>query len=199
MAAASETVACNLALATLGEPPLTDYATDTGTVANECRRWFDIVRRKELMGYDWQFATTRTQLTKDVTDPAFGWTSRYQIPTDCLRFLPITTTGEAAAEPVTHEVESGYILVNQTSDLYVRYIKDMETVTDWPDDFVNLFTAALAVALAENLVGLSQALQTAQARYEQEWQRSHRYQDRQNGTPTPYYGDGGWFDSRSST
>ena len=193
---ASITEAVNLALSTLGEPGLTDVAVDTGTTAKECRRWLDVVRQRELMAFDWPFTIVRTSIVKDAVDPAFGWVSRYAIPADCLRFLPVTDNGEEFGNPVGHENEGGFILVDKVADLRLRYVKDEGDVTKWSANFVEVFIASLAVTLAENLTGLSQALSTASSRYEQALSRGHRYEMRQQGTPVSAYSSA-WVEERT--
>lgn len=53
----------NLALSALGEPLLTDYASDTGTTAQACRLHLPIARDTVLEGHVWSFATACSRLT----------------------------------------------------------------------------------------------------------------------------------------
>lgn len=191
------TEAVNLALSSLGEPPLTDVTTDTGTTAIECRRWIDIVRRRELMAFDWPFAIRRVDISPEVNPANIvdGWTSSYTLPSDVLRFFPITDSGEIYGNPIDHQIENGFILVDQSSDLRIRYIADVDTPAQWSANFVEVFIASFAVTLAENITGLSQALSTASARYEQALARGHRYEMRQQGTPADSYSSA-WLSER---
>jgi len=187
MSFATETEIANAALSTLGEREIRDYATDTDPVAIEVRRWFEVVAEEELMQFDWPFALVRVTINPDVTAPAFGWVSRYEIPRDCVRFLPVTESGEDSGISIPHEVEGGFILADTSGEIRLRYVSMIATPADWPQNFQSMFIAALARKLAENVTGLSNALGTAEQRYQEVSQRVRRFEGRQTGTAAPQY------------
>lgn len=193
---ASETEVVNAALSSLGERPIRDYATDTVKAAVEARRWFPATIDDELMKFDWPFAITRVEITADATAPSFGWVSRFALPADCIRFFPLTDNGEDSGNPVSHKVEGGFILSDLNGPIKLRYIKDASTVTEWPSNFSKVFVAALAVKVAENITGLSQAVPSAAARYQEAVESARRFESRQSGTMPEGYSSS-WIEARS--
>lgn len=187
MAFADKTEVVNAALSTFGEPDIRDFDTDTVIAAIEARRWFDLTVERELSKFDWPFSIERTVVAKDATDPPYGWTSRYPVPLDSVRFLPLTDDGEDTGAPIPHEVESGFILADRTADIKLRYIRLKTDPASWSHWFSEVMVAALALRFAENLTGLSQALSTAQQRYQITSEEARRFEGRQAGTtPEPY-------------
>lgn len=134
---------CNLALAPLGEDPITTLQ-DTVKGAVWCGILYDPVRRALLRRGPWNFAKTRAAIPASSTTPPFGYDFAYPLPPDCLKVvsLPDAEPGEK------WEVESGQILTNLDGPLNIIYTQD---VTD-PTRFDALFVATLAKDLGKELV-----------------------------------------------
>lgn len=134
---ASKTDISNRALSKLGEQRVSNVDTDDIKAAKVIRHMWDIIRDAMLTAYPWNFAIERTQLAKDGTSPAWGYDNRFQVPSDFLALLEIKNTPD-------YRIEGGYILTDEGSPLYIRYIK---RVTD-TGSFDPLFVEALATRLA---------------------------------------------------
>ena len=136
---------CNLALAQVGSNPITSI-DDASTAAQLCKTNWDAVRDAVLEARAWTFAAQREQLAADSTAPAYGWSTRYQVPSTAVRVLEADDgTGYADFEWV---VEGGFILTNQAAPLSVRYLKRVEDTALWSPGF----TMAMAYRLAFVLV-----------------------------------------------
>src|SRR5690606_15550414 len=90
---ASEVDIYNMALDLLDEEVAIDPDDDRAPV-RWMRRNFAPVRDAILRRNPWNFAIKRVVLPALVTPPAFGWKYRYQLPSDCLRPLPLESCGE---------------------------------------------------------------------------------------------------------
>jgi hypothetical protein len=133
----------NMTLDLLKEQPLS-ATTDQTAAALWLSRNYDHQRDYLLERYLWKFALSRAAVPADATAPAWGWTKRYLIPTQALRFIPPTYDGSWNGKPMPYEEESGYILTNHEGPLLLRTIN---RVTN-EGLFANGFVEALAVRLA---------------------------------------------------
>lgn len=137
----------NMALGHLGTSRIADFA-ENSPAAENIRRFWDATRRTLLREFDWNFAITRASLTALAT-PVTGFAYAYQLPADCLRLLTVNGK-EAGTGQARFEVESGKLLSNETPAA-IRYIRDVETATDWDDTFAVAFSYRLAAAIAPSL------------------------------------------------
>ena len=82
---------CNLALARLGQKPITSIETPTGANADLCALHYPMTRRALLRGPRvYNFAKKYARLTKSATEiPAFGFASAFALPNNFLRLLGI--------------------------------------------------------------------------------------------------------------
>lgn len=136
----------NAALDLLHEAALTSSADDR-PVARWLGREYDRIRDSALALHTWNFASKRAAIAADATPPAFGWSYAYTLPSDFIRTHYINRQGYHNGQPVTHEIEGGKILTNETAPLYLRYIARVTT----EGDFDILFCTALAAMLAEEM------------------------------------------------
>lgn len=154
----------NMTLDLLREAPVSAI-TDTTAVARWFQRNFDISRQAALRAYPWNFALDRAAIAVDPTAPAFGWNYRYQIPTGCLRILPLNINGDWEGTPIAYELEGQYILTNATAPLYVRYIKDIDNPGQWDALFAEALAARMAMKMAHWLTGKASYVQVAEQIY----------------------------------
>lgn len=151
----TKTEICNLALSCIG---------DKGSVENidvpekqteiVCAKWYDVSRQTALRQMMPSFARKREiwPLAVDYR-PAFGYDYAYKYKSNCLKVLGIGEIGRRCRD---YAVESGYLLTNEYHEngLPVRYVYDVEDVSQFTPDFVSLFAWFLAkdicIELTEN-------------------------------------------------
>lgn len=138
--AASETAIANMALAYLGSTTIASLA-DTSTEATFANLFFDQVRAQVMREHPWNFAKVRAQLAALVDTPEHTYAYQYQLPTDCLRLLEVKDCYD-------WKVESGHILCDLKSPIYITYIKDETDVTKWDSLFTQTVVYKLAAELA---------------------------------------------------
>ena len=158
---------CNIALSYLAEDFVTDIDTPpTGDdTAALCKLHYPKVRRALLRAHPWNFAIKRAVLAADSTAPLFGFTTRYAVPGDFLRYLSKHDAlgNRTLIEPIEgtdYQFESGYLLTGDTADgaLRIRYIYDNEVVSTWDDLFIDLMAVKLALSLARNFKSAPRAI-----------------------------------------
>jgi hypothetical protein len=85
---ATQTDICNLALALLGQTPISSINEDS-TAGRLCRQFYAQVYDEVLRSHAWKCAKARTALAELATTPDFGWDHQFQLPADCLRVLQL--------------------------------------------------------------------------------------------------------------
>lgn len=157
--ATSETEIVNAALIAVSEDRIASL-DDPGEAARAAKVQYPITRDALLESYNWTFAIARQILTPDGTTPAFGFSNRFLLPADCLRFLGLATSEtvntsselEYSASSISHKIEGRYLLFDDTeADIF--YIKKVTTVTEFSALFVKALSLALAVDLVYTLTG----------------------------------------------
>lgn len=142
----------NLALGHLSERTLATLTDNTATA-----RWLTAnyvnARDAFLRSHPWNFALKEAALTADATAPAFRWTYRYEIPSDCLRLRPLTYEGERYGQLVPFEIVGAYIHTDLVGPINVRYTMRVTDVTLFDPLAVEALSLALAAKMAAQLVG----------------------------------------------
>lgn len=149
----TETDVANIALAEIGGRQLTDLETDTSEEAKTCRQWFALIRDGLLSAYQWNFATTRADLTA-ATDPDTEWTSAWTLPDDHVRLIRIV--GLNVDNPLREfALEGNTLLVNgldsATDTLSIVYVSNAVAVTDWDALFIEALVYKLAAKIAPRI------------------------------------------------
>jgi len=156
--AQSKTDVCNSALLRLGAATIVDV-TDNSPEARACAVQYDSNRRSELRRHPWNFAIKRIVLAADSVAPAFEFTYAFTLPADCLRvLLPNDSTLDWSVEggkilttwadsPITGSTSSSGTGVS----LSLRYISDIEDVTQFDPSFYDALSISLAADLCEKL------------------------------------------------
>lgn len=169
----SSVAIANRALTKLGEERIVSFSDNT-KAARAVNSLFDSVRDDELRARSWSFAIARESIAADATAPAFGWTTRYLLPTTCLRLLEIGEIPVAANQAdyrsggnQSYTIEGRYILNNETDDLDIRYIQVVEDTSQWDSSFTEAFACRLAAELCETLTQSPNRRQMAWQEYDQ--------------------------------
>ena len=130
---------CNGALNQLGASTILTLTEDSKN-ARLCNARFTQVRDAVFRSHPWNCLQKRVQLAADTTAPAWGFTSAYTLPADCLRLLRILDYDS------NHKVEGRKILTNNSSMkiLYVARIED-------PNEYDELLRETISAALAADI------------------------------------------------
>lgn len=111
----------------------------------------------------WNWSLRDAEINEDATDPAFGYTSRFVVPSDWIRTAAISLS-ETYIPPLTNYVQqAGYWQANGTP-LYVKYVSNDATtyglkLSAWPISFVRYVETHLAAEICERLTQHSSKLE----------------------------------------
>ena len=148
----------NMALIECGAEAITALSDSTERARAVNAAW-PFVRRTVLAMHPWNYPTKRALLDEDATDPVWGFDTRYDLPSDCLRVLEVDTTYD-------WRVEAGYLVTDHAGDdLGIRYVYDE---TD-PSGFSPALTDALVLYLAYRIMHRVTADTATRDRIERQW------------------------------
>ncbi len=135
---------CNLALDHLSQANITSLEEGTKS-SKKCKLWYDVVRKSLLMNINASFSIKRAVLAEVVNFvPIYGYEKAYALPDDCLQVLNLNSP----LRDELYQIEGNYFYCNkQASNICIRYIADVKDVSVFDDEFVNLFSLALAEVL----------------------------------------------------
>ena len=159
--AQSQTDACNSALQRVGATTILSIS-DNSPEARACSVAFDSNRRDELRRHIWNFAIKRVQLAPDAISPAFDYTNAFTLPSDCLRVLRPKDT------QCDWMIEGRKVLSNNDTVLNLRYVSDVEDVSQWDATFYNVFATSLAYDICEKLTQSNQKKVNISQEYKEE-------------------------------
>lgn len=144
----------NQALSRLGSTERIASIDDAKEVARHAAAHWDAALRHIAGDHPWNFAIARVQLPETLPAPAFGWERAFDLPADCLRFLPPRDGDDTF---YCCEVEDGRILTDSAAPLPVRYIASgkLDDTAKWPPYFAMAMELELASRMAEAVTGAS--------------------------------------------
>ena len=130
---------CNGALNQLGATTILSLTEDSKN-ARLCNARYTQVRDALFRSHPWNCLQKRIEIAADTDTPAWGFSSQYTLPADCLRLLRILDYDS------NHKVEGRKILSNASSMkiLYVARITD-------PNEYDELLRETLSAALAADI------------------------------------------------
>ena len=130
---------CNGSLNQLGATTILSLTEDSKN-ARLCNQRFTQVRDAVFRSHPWNCLQKRVELAADTTAPAWGFTSAYTLPADCLRLLKILDYDS------NYKVEGRKILSNASS-MKILYIG---RITD-PNEYDELLRETLSASLAADI------------------------------------------------
>lgn len=142
----------NMVLDRLAEESVLGPA-DKKAVTRWLNRNYPIQRDALLQQHTWNFAMRRARLAADLQKPEFEWAYQYNLPTDCIRCLPLTEDGTRNGRPVPYVVEGLHILTNHTPPVLCRYVRREENPALYSPAFVNVLAQILAANAAHWVTG----------------------------------------------
>lgn len=144
---------CNLALARIGQAPISSIDSPATSVEEFLEVQYPQTRQAALREYIFGFARRLAILpTTDDIEPAFGFSAAYHKPAGFLRFLGLGDTsfknGDIPANLV--RLSEVYIFTDygDTNGLKADYIYDNDNVGQWDPLFKEVVVLRLAKALA---------------------------------------------------
>ena len=130
---------CNGALNQLGATTILSLTEDSKN-ARLCNSRYTQVRDAVFRSHPWNCLQKRVELAADTDAPAWGFTSAYTLPADCLRLLKILDYDS------NYKVEGRKILSN-ASTMKILYIG---RITD-PNEYDELLRETLSASLAADI------------------------------------------------
>ena len=137
----------NFGIILMGDDRISNVDTTDTKPAKIMREIYDNARDALLQSYPWNFATELAVLAKDGTDPKFGFTNRFLLPTDALALLAIEDNTSVLVRPSgdpIYRVRGRFIHTDVGAPLNIFYTK---RVTD-EGQFTALFGEGLGARLA---------------------------------------------------
>ena len=155
---ASNVQIANSALTKLGASRITAL-TDNVKAAREINAIFELRRDYLLRTHNWSFAMTRTSLPALDETPAWGYTTLYQLPTDCLRVVQVNDTWvvpglsdyTSGPDSEPYKITGRRIETDIGAPLKLRYIKRVTDPAQFDAAFVEVFASDLADQVCEAL------------------------------------------------
>lgn len=149
----TKTGVANLAITFMkGSPVNSIEPPDRGSkTAKTAALFYDDARREALSETVWDFAVKRVQISAS-TAPPFGWSAKYQLPSD---FIRIATIGDET-DPLTeteYTIEDGFILCNEDAPLNLRYVYDVQDIAKFSPKFLIAFAKKLSSYIAHGVTG----------------------------------------------
>lgn len=140
------TTIANGALILLGSVSRISSIDEVGSLPAQARDIFTMLIPEILESHPWNFAVTRSELPRENPDEFAGrWPWRFQLPADCLRWLPWDRADPAHFDGVE---ESGFLLSDDEGPITIRYIRNEKDPTRWSAGFRALVVAEMAYHLA---------------------------------------------------
>ncbi len=140
--ATSKVQIANLALMHVGEKSITSF-TDGSNAANTINQVYDVVRDAVLTDHPWNFAVKRVIPSLDATAPVYGFTYRFDLPTDYLRLLEIDENPEYKI--------SGLFIECDVNPIKIKYIAKNDTAIEYDPLFVQALALRLSSTICERL------------------------------------------------
>jgi len=141
---ASKTEIANRALIKLGQPRVSNIATDSSAAPVTINQIYDSVLKYCIQQYPWNFTITRTDLAPDANAPSWGFDYAFTLPSDCLQILEIMNDPE-------YQVEGGKILCDGSDTLYIKYIALITDAALFPPIFVEFFAQQMAIEACDRI------------------------------------------------
>ena len=144
---------CNLALARIGQAPVSDIDTPTTSVEEFLSVQYPQTRQAALREYVFSFARRLAVLpSTDDIEPAFGYSAAYHKPAGFIRFLGLGDTSFRNGDlpPNVVRLSEVYIFTDygDSDGLKADFIYDNDNVGQWDPLFKEVVVLRLAKALA---------------------------------------------------
>lgn len=141
---ASKTDILNRGVIKLGGSRVSNFDTTNNNTARTLNEIYETVRDTVLQSYPWNFAIKREALAADPDEPVYGYDAKYALPSDCLALLDLEDDPD-------YQIEGGYILIDHTGELNIRYISRITNTGAFHAMFIDVFSCRLAYEACERI------------------------------------------------
>jgi hypothetical protein len=148
----SQTALINRAAALIGSTKKIADIDEANPLASFAKAIWDGAVEGTLSEHPWKFATRRKLLNRLVTTPEFGFAYQFQLPSDCLRWLPAAPDDPDYFRGVQ---EGDVIRSDAEGPLPIRYIWLNTQLPKWSAAAIEALVRRLASDLAEPLSALA--------------------------------------------
>lgn len=145
----SQTAVVNLALREIGEYRINDI-TENSTTAEIARDLFDQARSMALEAHEWRFALKQAELATINVTPIARYDFVWQLPSDFIRLGSVSDNDKMDPE-LRDFIKVGRTLYSSTDFLFIEYVYDHITYSEWPAYFAHFMAAMLAAEMASPL------------------------------------------------
>lgn len=160
--AVTQTRIYNRTLQLLGSVNRTTAIDDGKSWTDTLNEFWPQAVRDLLAEHPWNCAIGRGVLNRGAA-PAWGEGYQYQLPADCLRWLPPSPSDDHYVCAVQ---EGNFLIADAGDSIRIRYIRLIEDVTLWPPHLVDAMGYRLAMDAAESLTQSSSIVEDMRRKYE---------------------------------
>ena len=156
---------CNLALSRISGHQLDEIngLDEESQAARLCKNSLPFVVETALSYFAWNFATKQVRLALTLSNVGTdGYSFRYALPADCLRFLRLA--GGSVGYPPPCAVQGNDILTD-VEHAELIYIANTDTTNMWPPRFASAVAWGLAAELSTSLINDIRRQQFCQQQY----------------------------------
>ena len=163
--------------------------TEGSTAAEQCNLHYPRIRRRMLRIGRPNFATKLTVLTPDANPPAFGFSNRFLVPSDCL-----------AINVVNRQLDTKYRVIGRyihasVDQIELEYTFDEKTLLNWDALYYEMLAIALGKAIVLQLTEDINRIQVVNALYTESKVESF-FADSSEGTPELTGLESDWLGAR---
>tara|TARA_R110002167_G_scaffold117143_1_gene292865 strand:+ start:1636 stop:2286 length:651 start_codon:yes stop_codon:yes gene_type:complete len=151
--ASSEVDLANMALTMLGQQPIAALS-DNNNRANLVDKRLADVRDSVLRAHQWNCCVKRATLSAHGTAPVWGYSNRYQVPTDFIRLVATESNTTDYRIEAGNQGESPllFILTDDT-EMKILYIAKITSVAQMDSSLVHAIACRLAADIAVAVTG----------------------------------------------
>jgi hypothetical protein len=185
--ATSKVQIANLALIHVGGQAITSLTENTNE-ARAVNQVYSLIRDAVLSDHPWNFAIKRIIPGLDAGTPIYGFTNRFDLPTDYLRLVEIEGNPDYKI--------SGQFIETDGTVIKIKYVAENDNPVEYDAMFVTAFGLRLAATIAERLTQSSTLAEKLMEAYIQAL-RDAKSVDAQSDQPDDLETNE-WLDARSA-
>ncbi len=151
----------NRAIQRLGSTRYIAALDENSANAHTMNTAYDIIRRRLLRTYPWNFAKARASIAADAVKTIYGTLNRFGLPNDFLRLIrPSDNTKD-------WEIEGRFITTADAGPLQFQYIFDETNSANFDVLFVEAFSCLLSYETCEQVPGSTDKRRLLQADFKE--------------------------------
>lgn len=179
----------NLAAITIGTAARLTTPADNTVLGRAVASVWDIERQAALRDGAWNFAMKRAALPALAEPPVHQFTTRFQLPADCIRLIEIYDLHRDE-----WQVEGRAINADMTGPLKIRYLADITEPSEFDPLFAKAFALRIACAIGNRIAGSAFKEELNREKYMMALAEARRVDAMEN--PPIEQVDGSWIESR---